>query len=244
MKTNPRKKWLDQTILHQIEKNRTQEQTRNDYLQRNAYFVTMTFDPGTVIAVQQQKGHSRTSTNVQWDQFSFLYKQICRELVGPRFNKPKNVELLPYVLAALDAEGSRQSGLVDERDLSNLHIHAIWLNHPGHKDQFEAFIRSLAFKLRFRSKLYADALVFDQFDPERGSIENLFGYTTKLFWRDRGQLGFDDIIRIYPDANYGSKGAYRQTDVYEPGSRIRLAERSMPDRSRRDRQPAKQVICN
>lgn len=229
-------RWLNETIKRQFAKHRRPLQTLDGYLQKNAYFVTMTFNPGTVIAVQKENGIDRNSTDVQWDNFQLLYTAISRRLLGPRYNKPKNVELLPYAFAAIDAEGSKTAGLLHERDLSNFHIHAIWINHPIHKDAFQEFIRSMKYR-RCLSKLYADAVEFDPFDPAKGSIERLFSYTVKLFWKDRGQLGLNDIIRIYPNANFSNEARYRQSDEYVPGNIVKLKEATKWDLPRRSDNP-------
>ena len=98
------------------------------HLEKYLYFVVVTLKPVASNTINStQRGYS---ADVCAGEFKVYYKNICRHLIGSRWNRKKALQ--PFAFCSLDAENSRGSHgpAINWKTGKNIHVNALVLAHP------------------------------------------------------------------------------------------------------------------
>lgn len=183
------------------------------FLQHLLFSLLMTFTTHLVHREKVRLGLMNHDHSVELDTFHFFYNRICRDIIGSNYQLEKNswTSSLWRLFLSMFRHGKHQ-------ELSNVHIHAIWVWH--HRvGRFNIYHSSFRYRLKLLNSLVADQVVFDQLDYNRAMQAQPGAYIAKHFVNKRTNGTGSEDFRIYPNSNYGSKH-YAASHSYKPFSRV------------------------
>ena len=157
-------------------------------------FVTLTFErDGSGRRRRQAEGQPLGQEEML--AFNHLYNRVCRRLVGRNFHRESHSDLLPKVVAFIDAEGSKFWRTRGE--LENLHIHSIWVVPATWTKELKATLEDhLA---RQHSEVRFDAIDVREIEPrDTQCVNRVAGYSSKLISFNQRDLGIAEDFRVYP----------------------------------------------
>lgn len=157
-------------------------------------FVTLTFErDGSGRRRRLAEGQSLGQEELF--AFNHLYNRVCRKVVGRNFHRESHRDLLPTVLAFIDAEGSKFWSTLGK--LTNLHIHSIWVMPATSADQLKATLNDhLA---RQNGDVRFDAIDVREIEAsDTQSVGRVAGYSSKLVGFNQCDLGIAEEFRVYP----------------------------------------------
>ncbi|TYR34887.1 hypothetical protein FY036_03440 [Mesorhizobium microcysteis] len=199
-------KWFRDLIAAFYRRNNTSKYANQvDFLESCAFFTTMTFSTYRVEREKRKLGLAKNDFSVEMDNFQKLYNGLARKQFGSGYNLSKFEKKLPLAIACIDYEGSRYYNEIPENP-KNIHVHAIWVVHPEEIDEFLKIINGAWFKLKFQNGLHTDRIRFDPYLERKDKKGRWGGYAAKT-WIKMASLpnGAADLLRIYPNSNYGGK---------------------------------------
>jgi hypothetical protein len=163
----------------------------------NGYFVTITFDQyGNDRRRRVAAGHPLGT--YEMDAFDVLYNMVCRKLIGRNYNRECNASRLPFALSFLDAEGSKF--WCSTGDMTNLHIHSVWLVPSNKSDDFKALLGAPTGHGTMKTLLLGidaiDVRLVGLDTPK--AVERVTSYASKLIGFEHEELPLSQSFKIYP----------------------------------------------
>lgn len=202
----------------------------DSWLSQSVFFTTITFDQELIHNRKDELMIGRNDRSIEWDDQHALYCFVVEKLYGRNWMRMKDRRRLPLMVAGLDFEGSR-FGALSEDKMENAHIHAIWA-FPS--DEVSGFLRAIAspeYNLKLKDKLHIDRIEIERFAPTKASVQKLGSYALKSNIRTQRLSVNAEMIRIYPDRNFGFK-PYRADRTYRVESKKLKAIRTAAWRER------------
>ncbi len=185
------------------------------YAKSCIFKLDLTFDQHRLKRRKADLGVAENSYDIEHDNFLFVYRWIVHKLYGKKFSRAHYVAKSPLVISCIDFQGSR---FANSKTLSNwnAHIHSVWAVRPEDRSAFLAIVDDFRFRLRLVNQLDVDCDVrFERFNPALGSVENLVSYAVKSHTKSTATGLGDDLLRIYPNANFSPSGqTYRASGSY------------------------------
>lgn len=215
----------------------SQDQDYVEFLESCAFFVTMTFSTYRIEREKRRLGLALHDFSVEMDNFHRLYCGLARKVFGGKWTDPKFEAKLPLAIACVDYEGSRYQTQLPARP-ENVHIHAVWIVHPDEIEAFNAIRESPKFKLKFLDGLHANRVRFDPFVAKKNKGGRWGGYASKVWIKAARAPTGAELIRIYPNSNYGGI-SYRAEHRYGvTRKQLDLLRRVIRRHARQDRSHA------
>lgn len=144
-----------------------------DHFETYLYFVVVTLRP--YILTHQNMKSKGFSAETCKSEFRNYYKNICRNLIGPRWDRKQALQ--PFAFCCLDAEGTygNNRNPINWKVAKNIHINGLFLAHP------EADPQSLGLNWQAAIPSYSkiDSVHASTYDTKRGTVENLAKYVCK-----------------------------------------------------------------
>lgn len=205
--------WFSGLITTAINANRLSFQPFDEYVKRNVFFVTFTFDKRKIARRQSRlsaseadclfdRGSSSRKTGrkqgPEFDNVDRLYKDVCRAMLGRNYHRPVNRDKQPGMIAAVDVNGTRY--WKSAGPIENVHIHSLWVLANGQRGSFLKYLEEVAMDL-------SDRYDFDEIDireiNQNGSdkqrdIDRLASYLSKFQGFNTIDMKIDDYVEIYP----------------------------------------------
>lgn len=189
----------------------------------HGFFVTMMFDRR---AVSQRKriGALRASdTSHEFDAFHSLYVRMASICSLDHYDRSP---LTPLAIVGADQKGSRLGQVEWSGD--NLHIHAMVFGHPDCREQLAQFADSASSLSGQRGLEMVSKIEFRPFDPKVGVND----YAAKALVKSFHSGASDQLLRIYPNPDLGSKLKYARSHSL-PGRTERMKLMAQRESSQR-----------
>ncbi|MCA0275577.1 MAG: hypothetical protein LCH86_06210 [Proteobacteria bacterium] len=197
---------------------------RVEFLECCAFFLTMTFSTYRIEREKRRLELPDNDFSVEIDNFHKLYVGLARKQFGSHYNERKFEAKLPLAIACVDYEGSRFQAEVPQRP-KNVHVHAVWVVHPDEIETFRAIISNPWFKLKLENGLHTDRIRFDPYLAKKDKNGRWVGYAAKSWIKAAEVPDGAEMIRIYPNSNYGGI-PYRASHQYRaPNKSLELLRR-------------------
>ena len=150
--------------------------TFQDFLERHLYFLTVRF----------------RSTKNQLAGLEKLHFRISKSLLGNKLNRKRDLQ--PFMLGFVDVEGSRTGRVLDIRDSSGAHVHALTIVRPELTSKFDVALADITV-----TQLPPSQLRVTKFNSESGTIEKLLSYCMKGYVGTKAAYsGKEDLWGFFP----------------------------------------------
>lgn len=171
-----------------------------EFVQRYGYYATFNFDIQKMIRKYQLLPSSHHDINERnFKNVRFLYNLICREALGRNFMK--NTKSSPLVIMCSDVNNTKfwsYSG-----DITNLHIHSIWISNPVINIDLDQSISSILERDISENFDFRDVHIerITSYDPTADAPSKIATYTAKFIPFNTHEPDIASDIRILPEYN-------------------------------------------
>lgn len=217
--------WIDDLIRRYLTYINSPDVKYENFLADCVFFNTVTFDRDEINRRKVQLGLGWDDTSVELDDFQHLYSWVNEKLYGKRWTREALRFQIPMAVVALDYEGTRYATKLEGKP-KNAHLHVIWVVQPREISSFRALFRGPEFKLRILDKLAVDEFEIEPYDSGKTNIRKLSTYAAKTLNRTRRDPIANELLRIYPNRNYGPepyRAAHRYTTRRKRFEKVRSA---------------------
>lgn len=203
-------KWIDKHVTALVDEERFKWQTEQDYLQRNARFITLTFDKRRIARRKSDLNDSsglradprllnidrfnKDNLSAEFFNVDRLYKTVCQALLGTNWARKHSKQ--PLMIAAADVNGTRYGR---PSSMENLHVHSLWVCKRDQIEQFDAAIERVKNDPRH-------VLDFDEIDvvtihdiaTRSNGATRLSSYMAKFLGMNATDMIVPQDIAVYP----------------------------------------------
>lgn len=195
-------KWIDDKILHYSNCYIGNDMKINskEFIENYGYYITFNFDIQKIIRKYQLLPSSHHQINERnFKNVRFLYNLICREVLGRNFMKNSNG--LPLVIMCSDVNNTKfwsYSG-----DITNLHIHSIWISNPVINVDLDQSISSILESDTSENFDFRDVHIerITSYDLTADAPSRIATYTAKFIPFNTHEPDIASDIRILPEYN-------------------------------------------
>lgn len=193
-------KWIDDTVIQyaNIYIDRDIKINPKEFVHRYGYYVTFNFDIQKMIRRYQLLPSSHHEVNERnFKNVRFLYNLICREALGRNFMK--NTNGLPLVIMCSDVNNTKFWSYGG--DITNLHIHSIWISNPVINVDLDQSISSILERDTSENFDFREVHIerITSYDPTGDSPSRIATYTAKFIPFNTHELDIASDIRILPE---------------------------------------------
>ncbi|MEN5104591.1 hypothetical protein [Brucella anthropi] len=195
-------KWIDDIVIKNANfyNGNDMKIDPKEFVQRYGYYATFNFDIQKMIRKYQLLPSSHHDINERnFKNVRFLYNLICREALGRNFMK--NTKSSPLVIMCSDVNNTKfwsYSG-----DITNLHIHSIWISNPVINIDLDQSISSILERDISENFDFRDVHIerITSYDPTADAPSKIATYTAKFIPFNTHELDIASDIRILPEYN-------------------------------------------
>ncbi len=195
-------KWIDCTVIKYANNHITNDMKINpkEFVHSYGYYITFNFDIPKMIRNHQLLSSSHHEINERnFKNVRFLYNLICREALGRNFMKHTNGS--PLVIMCSDVNNTKfwsYSG-----DITNLHIHSIWISNPVINIDLDQSISSILERDTSENFDFRDVHIerITSYDPTADAPSKIATYTAKFIPFNTHEPDIASDIRILPEYN-------------------------------------------
>lgn len=193
--------WIDIIIIEYIEKYIIDNNINiNDFLKQYGYYITFSFDIKKINANHNLDYNSNNEiNNINFKNIRHLYNLICNDVFGRNFMKDDNP--LPKVIMCSDVNNTKYWSKMG--DISNLHIHSIWISNQNITKDISILIDSIITEksnmFDFRDVHISKITSFDRTDDNPSTLAS---YTAKFIPFNTNDLNLSEDIRVLPEYDY------------------------------------------
>lgn len=216
-------RWFDKLINDYIDREKIEWQPRENYLQWNARFVTLTFDKRKISrrqsalnassdtidkSVFSSNSHNNDGLTAEAFNVDRFYKKVCRELLGSNYARKRDQQ--PMMIAAADANGSKYGR---PQEISNLHFHTLWVFRNKQINSFDSMIDVINNSPRTNEYDFdqIDNRQIDHFREMTDGTSYLSSYVAKFLGVNCADNFVDRDVLIYPRDENGQRLAANST---------------------------------
>lgn len=195
--------WIDSKIIEYSNNHNNDDFKLNikEFVERYGYYITFNFDIHKMIhkyhfhSASHQEINEKNISNVR-----FIYNLICKNALGRNFMK--KTELLPLVIMCSDVNNTKfwsYSG-----DLTNLHIHSIWISNPYINIDLAQSISGILESDTFGKFDFRDVHIerITSYDATADAPSKIATYTAKFIPFNTRKLDVASDIRMLPEYSY------------------------------------------
>lgn len=198
--------WFNKRVQSVVDEERHEWQPTDNYLQWNACFVTLTFDQRRIrrrksalndssASNLSERDRKRNDLSPEYWNVDWLYKRVCRAILGRKFNEHRSKQ--PLMIACADINGTRYG---DPNKVQNLHIHSIWVFRKGQINLFRKAMQQIMDDPRMDVNDIDKIDIRDVYamEPEGKKDTRLVSYTAKFLGQNATKLLVGQDLAIYP----------------------------------------------
>lgn len=196
-------KWIDDTVIKYASNHITNDMKINpkEFVHSYGYYITFNFDIPKMIRKYQLLPSSHHEINERnFKNVRFLYNLICREALGRNFMKNANGS--PLVIMCSDVNNTKFCSY--NGDVTNLHIHSIWISNPVISIDFDKSISNVLESDTSENFDFRDVHIerITSYDPTADNPSRIATYTAKFIPFNTRKTEISSDIRMLPEYNF------------------------------------------